>query len=111
MREHSRRSDFLARIGGEEFAVILPEADSAGAVMLGHRFRKAIDLATWPRRHVTVSVGAATVGFATAVPRPVPPARSQVLAAADRALYCSKERGRNCVTHVDEVTAGDTAVR
>lgn len=111
LREHSRRSDFVARIGGEEFGVILPEADRSGSVMLAHRFRKAIDTATWPRRHVTVSVGAATVGFATAVPRPDPPARSHVLSAADRALYRSKERGRNCVTHVDEVTAGDTAVR
>jgi diguanylate cyclase (GGDEF)-like protein/PAS domain S-box-containing protein len=105
LRDSARRSDFVARIGGEEFGIILPDADRDGAVKLAERFRAAIEATSWPRRSITISIGAATVAFRSAVPRPEPPECSQVLAAADRALYSSKERGRNRVTHVEDVTA------
>ncbi len=103
MRERARRSDFIARIGGEEFGVILHEADRQGAVRLAENLRTAVEAATWPRRRITVSVGAATVRFPGAVPRPPSPPRSQVLSLADRALYYSKEKGRNRVTHVEDL--------
>jgi diguanylate cyclase (GGDEF)-like protein/PAS domain S-box-containing protein len=106
LHDRSRRSDFVARIGGEELGIILPEADRDGSVVLGERFRVAIQSAQWPRRDITVSIGAATVAFRAAVPRPDAPDRTQLLAAADRALYRSKARGRNRVTHVDEVETG-----
>jgi diguanylate cyclase (GGDEF)-like protein/PAS domain S-box-containing protein len=104
LRERARRSDFLARIGGEEFGVILHEADRNGAVKLAEHLRKAVEAAQWPRRRITVSVGAATVQFPSAVPRPASPPRSQVLSLADQALYYSKEQGRNRVTHVADLT-------
>jgi diguanylate cyclase (GGDEF)-like protein/PAS domain S-box-containing protein len=104
MRERARRSDFIARIGGEEFGVILHEADRQGAVRLAENLRTAVEAATWPRRRITVSVGAATVRFPGAVPRPTSPPRSEVLSLADRALYFSKEHGRNRVTHVEDLT-------
>jgi diguanylate cyclase (GGDEF)-like protein/PAS domain S-box-containing protein len=103
LRERARRSDFLARIGGEEFGVILHEADRPGAVRLAEHLRSAVEAATWPRRRITVSVGAATVRFPSAVPRPASPPRSQVLSLADQALYYSKEKGRNRVTHVEDM--------
>jgi diguanylate cyclase (GGDEF)-like protein/PAS domain S-box-containing protein len=103
LRERTRRSDFLARIGGEEFGVILHEADRGGAVRAAEYLRAAVDGAPWPRRRITVSVGAATVRFASAVPRPPSPPRSQVLSLADQALYYSKEQGRNRVTHVEDL--------
>ncbi len=102
--EHvARRSDFVARIGGEEFGIILPETDREGAGVLAERFREAIDKASWPRRPVTASIGATTVSFEQAVPRPDPPERSELLREADEALYRAKERGRNQVAH----TAGE----
>jgi diguanylate cyclase (GGDEF)-like protein/PAS domain S-box-containing protein len=107
MRERARRSDFLARIGGEEFGVILHEADRSGAVRMAEKLREAVEAAQWPRRRITVSVGAATVQFPGAVPRPASPPRSQVLSLADQALYYSKETGRNRVTHVADLVANN----
>jgi len=103
LRERVRRSDFLARIGGEEFGMILHEADRPGAVKVGESLRTAVETAQWPRRRITISVGAATVQFASAVPRPESPPRSTVLSLADQALYFSKETGRNRVTHVADL--------
>ena len=54
-----------------------------------------------------MSVGAATVQFPQAVPRPESPPRSQVLSLADQALYYSKEQGRNRVTHVADLMAAN----
>jgi diguanylate cyclase (GGDEF)-like protein/PAS domain S-box-containing protein len=99
LRAKARRSDYVARIGGEEFGVILPETDRDGSVLLAERFRGAIEMTRWPRRAVTASIGATTVAFARTVPRPRSPGYSKVLSAADQALYHSKEHGRNCVTH------------
>jgi diguanylate cyclase (GGDEF)-like protein/PAS domain S-box-containing protein len=105
LRAKARQSDYVARIGGEEFGVILPETDRSGSVQLAERFRIAIDDESWPRREITASFGASTVAFARTVPRPEAPGFSEVLAAADQALYYSKEHGRNCVTHVSDLTA------
>jgi diguanylate cyclase (GGDEF)-like protein/PAS domain S-box-containing protein len=105
LRERARRSDFLARIGGEEFGAILHEVDRNGAVKLAEQLRVAVEDAQWPRRPITVSVGAATVRFPRAVPRPPSPEPSQVLSLADQALYYSKRHGRNRVTHVEDIAA------
>jgi diguanylate cyclase (GGDEF)-like protein/PAS domain S-box-containing protein len=99
LRASARRSDYVARIGGEEFGVLLPDTDSAGAVMLAERFRLAIESEQWPLRAITASIGAVTVHPDPAELRREAPGRSDVLAAADRALYESKENGRNRVTH------------
>lgn len=101
--EVSRRSDFVARLGGEEFGVVLPETDADGARTLAERFRGEIEAADWPRRGMTVSVGAATVTFSRAIPRPNTPNLSEILREADRALYRSKEAGRNRITHVEDM--------
>jgi diguanylate cyclase (GGDEF)-like protein/PAS domain S-box-containing protein len=103
LRDQARRSDYVARIGGEEFAIILPETDGKGAVRLGDRFRGALEEAEWPRREVTASIGGATLVFETPDRRPDTDWRSRLLTDADRALYHSKEHGRNRVTHVSEL--------
>ena len=99
----ARRSDFVARLGGEEFGIILPETDRKGAGVLGERFRRAIERADWPNRPVTASLGAMTIEFGQVVPRPEAPGLSMILGEADRALYRSKETGRNRVTHVADM--------
>jgi len=106
-RGRMRRSDFIARIGGEEFGAILFAADREGAVRLAENLRIAVEVASWPRRRITVSVGAATVHFPSAVPRPRSPGKSQVLTLADRALYHSKQQGRNRVTHIEDLAAAN----
>jgi diguanylate cyclase (GGDEF)-like protein len=103
LRATARRSDFVARLGGEEFGIILPETDRDGARTIGERFRIAIEEADWPQRAITSSVGAMTVDFEESVPRPQSPELSHILGESDRALYHSKDDGRNRFTHVADL--------
>ena len=89
-----RQLDVAARYGGEEFAVLLPETDVAGARTLAQRLRKDIvgarvELPDGSDFGVTASFGVAEkTGFQRA---------EEMIAAADRALYDAKNRGKNRV--------------
>ncbi len=113
----ARRSDYIARLGGEEFGALLPETDEPGAVRLGERFRTAIEAVAWPRRPITASIGATTAHFTNNSPRPTSEWRSKLLMDADRALYYAKEHGRNRVVHVQDIlqqpwdTSRDSTIR
>lgn len=89
-----RDVDIAARLGGEEFVVLLPETDLDGALKMAERLRQSIEArpvtAGAMDIHVTMSFGVA------AFPRSSP-TREGILAAADRALYRAKSDGRNCV--------------
>ncbi|MDH3497810.1 MAG: diguanylate cyclase [Gemmatimonadota bacterium] len=105
LRQQARRSDYVARIGGEEFAVILPETDRGGAIQLGERFRQAIERQVWSRRAITASIGATTTRTAVDQRELAPDWRSELLTSADQALYASKTRGRNRLSHADDLHA------
>jgi diguanylate cyclase (GGDEF)-like protein len=95
-----RNEDVLARYGGEEFIVLLRGIMHEGALRLGERLRRSIELADLgralePPRPVTISVGVAT--FTANEYKPVKTARERLVAAADTALYRAKNAGRNCV--------------
>ncbi len=96
LRSSVRSIDFTARYGGEEFSVILPEVKAQGAVVVAERIRKTIEKHPFPGEdgplHVTVSIGVAE--FKPSRMR----AASQLIAEADKALYQSKEMGRNRVS-------------
>jgi len=94
-----RPTDLGARVGGEEFTVLLPDTDRAGAEAAAERIRKAIANARWQHAPVTASLGVATWTAASGQP-PV-----ELLADADRALYQSKHNGRNRMTHVADMPA------
>ncbi len=87
-------SEFLARYGGEEIAVVLPGEDAVQAFASAERFRAAVESTSWPRKPLTVSVGVATL-------RPLMAGRADLIQAADEALYASKSAGRNRSTHAD----------
>lgn len=91
LQEAVRMTDSVARYGGEEFAVILPETDAEGAQIIAGRMREAIEKAPWQERQVTVSIGVSAFNNQTDGP-------SSLVEAADKALYASKELGRNRVT-------------
>ena len=94
IREHLRGDDIAARIGGEEFAILLPESDLAAATHLAERLRQAVANAGFspggqPHR-ITVSIGLAPYG-------PGSDSFSLLMRGADTALYTAKRNGRNRV--------------
>ncbi|WP_457798804.1 GGDEF domain-containing protein [Methylocystis sp. S23] len=93
-RERRRSSDVVARIGGEEFGVLLPETDREGAVRVAERLR--LDAAASPLS-LPESVIRATVSIGVASCSALTPAFSSLMEAADRALYKAKRLGRNRV--------------
>jgi two-component system cell cycle response regulator len=92
-----RSADLVARIGGEEFAVVMPETDLAVAARAAERLRAAIAdrpfaaRATGAALPVTVSIGVTVTAPAGG------DARDQMLKRADEALYAAKAAGRNRV--------------
>ena len=92
-----REGDVLVRYGGEEFLVLLPGAGRDDVLQVGERIRRAVSETTVEdgasRIRVTVSVGATTYQDATET-------ADALVALADRALYESKDGGRNRVTTV-----------
>ncbi len=92
-----RATDIAARYGGEEFAIVLPETDNPSAQRMAERLRQDMELSETPARnlrlHVTVSIGLVTYD-----PRISLKQKSEIIEAADRALYASKRGGRNRIT-------------
>lgn len=86
--DEARRSDTVARYGGEEFALLLPSTNMDGALDLAERIRSAIQSKFWPQLAITASFGVASYAEFP----------SEMVEAADRALYQSKEGGRNRVS-------------
>ena len=90
-----RRHDFAARIGGEEFVVLLPETDLDGAAIVAERLRCELEHMPIPESgdslYVTASFGVAEASAETDTVE-------TFLARADRALYSAKHSGRNGVT-------------
>lgn len=95
VRNTVRDVDFVARYGGEELAVALPEMDAEGAAAVGERIREAIAAAAVPTRDgaplsVTASIGVAVLDLDSF-------SRQDLIAAADAALYRAKRTGKNRV--------------
>jgi diguanylate cyclase (GGDEF)-like protein len=94
-----RDMDWCARLGGEEFAVVLPQTGLAGANVVAERLRMSIASSAMPtsggRIGVTASIGiSGAQSFINGVQFSV----EEVLHAADRCLYTSKQSGRNKIT-------------
>jgi diguanylate cyclase (GGDEF)-like protein len=83
----ARRGDTVARLGGEEFVVVLPETEVDGARRLAERLRLEVEAQAVEGMRASASCGVATMLPDDTV--------ESLLAAADRALYRAKESGRN----------------
>lgn len=89
-----RNSDTFARLGGEEFVVLLPATDLAAAVNLAERLRVAIDAIALEAADTTLAI---TASFGCAVTLDPATTLTELLAAADLLLYAAKRGGRNLV--------------
>ena len=93
----TRSRDFIARFGGEEFVLILPETDEAAAAKIAERCRNLLFKEQIPHENSPVSqILSVSIGVGTVVPthadEPV-----AFIEAVDRRLYQAKENGRNCI--------------
>jgi diguanylate cyclase (GGDEF)-like protein len=94
--EGQRASDIVARWGGEEFAVLLPETGRAQAIQIAERLRQGVaghvfGVASGQKLRLTVSSGIAVV------PHTEVTSKDELVALADRALYRAKAQGKDCV--------------
>ncbi|HHN65991.1 MAG TPA: diguanylate cyclase [Nitrospirae bacterium] len=99
IRDSLRDTDIAARYGGEEFAIVLPETDLKGALSVAERLRSEVE-ALMPvldgnRIKVTISLGVTSIEDHSTVVE-----KKHLIDVADRALYCSKKKGRNRITIV-----------
>ena len=97
IRKEVREGDILARFGGEEFIVALPDTDQEGAMMLAERIREVLRECRWPvgeeRLSVTLSIGLASRGE-----RKITETQAlldRIVQEADQALYFGKHNGRD----------------
>ncbi len=100
IQENLRPSDRIGRWGGEEFVIVLPETDRAGAVATAERVRLAVERTdVLSGRAVTVSIGIASLGAVReARPRALSHTVDSLVRIADEELYRAKEQGRNRVS-------------
>jgi two-component system cell cycle response regulator len=105
LRTELRDSDLLARIGGEEFLVAMPQTNAADAIAAANRMREAIEALEFP---VSLEPGTtqtfkvtASVGVATSATETCP---NRITDRADKALYLAKSEGRNCA-RLDSIKA------
>lgn len=98
-----RSGDAGARIGGDEFAVLLPKTDLPGALAVAERIRSGVERLALPQGagarhpHLSLTIGVCAADFSTGSTTVGNVEPGALLGGADAALYAAKDAGRNCV--------------
>jgi diguanylate cyclase (GGDEF)-like protein len=104
---HLRRDDVIGRIGGEEFAIILPDISPGAAYVIADRIRVAFSESCRNldalSLNVTVSAGVASAHAWSTF--------DSMMQAGDEALYRAKTRGRNRVEHAERLDRSPNLIR
>jgi diguanylate cyclase (GGDEF)-like protein len=101
MRERVRTTDIVARLSGDEFAVLMPQTDTAGALQLGEDLRAQVAdnaAAGLDLEEATISVGITMFGGERGI------GAEAILVASDQAMYRAKEDGRNQIALFQDPT-------
>ena len=100
----NRSRDLVARFGGEEFVIVLPETDNIGAAVVAKKIRSSVEKLNIPHigsnisKYLTVSVGVSTlISDSKLMPE-------NLILEADKALYQAKQKGRNRVEIVNQTS-------
>lgn len=107
LREAIRSTDYAGRYGGEEFMLVLPEADAAMAVEFAERLRTNVILEPW--HDITESLASITISIGVACYDEQTASVDNLIGAADQALYQAKGNGRDqvCIaSDSDIITTG-----
>ncbi|SES90240.1 sensor domain-containing diguanylate cyclase [Stigmatella erecta] len=103
LREKARDTDIVARYGGEEFAIIMPETDAKGALVIAERIREAVKAEVFQTEmgplKVTLSLGISTGpdhGYD----------KQHLIDLSDQCLYHAKRNGRNQSVTVAQMQGG-----
>ena len=103
LREQARDTDIVARYGGEEFAIIMPETDTRGAVVIAERIREAVKAEVFQTEQgplkITMSLGIATFPEHATEKQPL-------IDLSDQCLYFAKRHGRNQSVTVAQMQKG-----
>jgi diguanylate cyclase (GGDEF)-like protein len=100
VKDSMRRSDVFGRLGGEEFALMLPDTDLDGAAVVADKLRRRLAAPCASRPALTVSFGVSQAQRGASGSRTL---RDE----ADRALYAAKRGGRDRVVRSDELDAAE----
>jgi diguanylate cyclase (GGDEF)-like protein len=98
LQKGHRTADVVARVGGEEFALILPETDVIGALEVAERIRAAITNSSELKQPLTLSMGVSTL-HGTNVETDL------LIQQADLALYEAKRTGRNRICTFEQYSS------
>jgi diguanylate cyclase (GGDEF)-like protein len=111
LAEHFRQGirvfDLIGRVGGEEFAILLPNTDLDGAVGLAERLRESLTALRFKVDGETECVVTVSIGAASLLPADA--GLDRLFARADQALYRAKAAGRNRVETIEERVPGKRA--
>jgi len=91
-----RQTDYLGRLGGEEFGIILTETDKEGALYLAERIRKTVERKKFCQGNITLKL-TISIGLTTVLQQDN---GIDILRRADRGLLSAKESGKNKVFSV-----------
>jgi len=101
-----RQSDVLARFGGEEFTIMLPDTNQIDALEIAERIRLQINRIVLQDDHGETFSTSVSIGVSTWQPDPQQPLsfeqiQNYLISKADQGVYRAKDEGRNCVRFVD----------
>jgi diguanylate cyclase (GGDEF)-like protein/PAS domain S-box-containing protein len=102
----NRPADIVARLGGEEFGLVLPETSALRASRVAQRMQLLLEQAAIPHEGSASRILTFSTGIA-AIETPDGPGPAELFEQADRALYEIKRRGRNGILRYDELAPGE----